>query len=84
MRFWALRMCKKHLFQASFLSSPSDVVDVVSVVFEGMQGLVLLQAPQLDSPVHGGGQEEMAEVHIARGGGVRVQSGHRRLKMRHS
>ena len=66
--------------EGGVLRRPGHVVHVVAVVLEGVERPVLLEAPQLDRPVHGGGQEEVAEVDGA-GGRVRVQPGHGTLRL---
>ena len=42
---------------------PGDIIDIVSIVLERVERPVLFQAPQLDGPIDGGGEEQVAEVH---------------------
>ena len=54
---------------------PSDIIDIVTVVFEGVERSVLFQAPQLDGPIDGGGEEQVSEVHCTKAV-VSTQAGH--------
>jgi hypothetical protein len=44
---------------------PSDVIDVIAVVLERVKRPVLLQAPELDGPIDGRREEEVAKVNGA-------------------
>ena len=55
---------------------PSHVVNVIAVVLERVERPVLFEAPQLDGPVDGGGEEEVSEVNRPEAV-VGAQAGHR-------
>ena len=45
---------------------PGDIVNVVTVVLEGVKRAIFFEAPQLDGPIDRRGQKEVAEVNRTR------------------
>lgn len=41
---------------------PGHIINIIAIVLEWVQRAVLLEAPELDGPVDGGREEEVAEV----------------------